>query len=695
MELKNIKRRIALFTAFVVAIANVTPAFAMEVAMDVNLVSAVNLSYDDEIDDEVDEIEDVDETEDDEEKEDIDEVEDVDDTEEKDDVEDTEDTDENDEIDDEEDSEETDDTEEIDETDESDETDEIEYVDDTDEEDNVDDTDEEEADDTEVIEEVDEIDEIEDDEEPELLPISLPIPTTLEFTPFESELPDIATVWIDFLTNPIFQQTNNVAAGSNITFSVDVGVPQAAVDHSNLDMVNGYVEFIWAHQPNPETPPFEYIWITTPGAITIINADGIDRLHTANLPLYSVSQENHGSYILFAFHRPSNLPLGQSGEVRVNVIGGGNIGGGGGGGNGGDDSDYTPPPPIETPEVEEPDVPNDPEPPEEPEEPEEADYLDDIRDQLIPDEDGQIDDIIITLTTDMPILDLTADILLEIIESGINLIIETPDGVQIILDNFKLQRLFLTATAPPAEEDETDETGEEAEDEGEETDETDEETEAESPIISIFVQSFPTAEENVFGDIVLEISIDGQPLPDFGDANVTIRMPIDPTLLEELNSNRVVALDANGDIVGGRFEVEQGFFEVEINANHNLVIAYVEDLVRLSMHIGLPNVENLTENGEFPDTVDISPILYQDTVLFSANFINAVFGVEFTFDPLLGIAIEFGGESFIFIHDDTYTDVYIWVHEETGDIVVSQGFITQYLGAAVNRVGASFIEIIK
>jgi len=142
-----------------------------------------------------------------------------------------------------------------------------------------------------------------------------------------------------------------------------------------------------------------------------------------------------------------------------------------------------------------------------------------------------------------------------------------------------------------------------------------------------------------------DLTIRIEPRDDAGSALISIRqgqggnaryfggfenpLPVSVYLgeLDVSNYHRMVATDANQRRIGGRFDNRTGIFNFEASRLGEFAVVYAEDLIRLTINLDLPNIEDLAGNAS-AQTMDVLPIIYNGRTLLPVRFMAYALGAQ-------------------------------------------------------------------
>jgi len=172
----------------------------------------------------------------------------------------------------------------------------------------------------------------------------------------------------------------------------------------------------------------------------------------------------------------------------------------------------------------------------------------------------------------------------------------------------------------------------------------------------------------------------------------TVAVSLDDFDLEDVNIHRIVAIEGDGTILGGRLDAETGLFVFETGTTGEFTIAYVEDLVRLSLNINSPIIYDLADNAPIQH-MDTLPILQDGRTLVPIRFIAEALGAEVSWTPAadgvpMTIHITINGETLSFAIGEITPELYALGMDVPAQLIddrtmVPLRFISEFFGAVV------------
>lgn len=142
-------------------------------------------------------------------------------------------------------------------------------------------------------------------------------------------------------------------------------------------------------------------------------------------------------------------------------------------------------------------------------------------------------------------------------------------------------------------------------------------------------------------------------LPAYLEISVPLEIPEDGG---DFVPHRVIAIDFNGNIIGGSFDEKTGNFTFYTNQTGVHTIAYVSTLQRLTLDLSSFSIIDLAKNT--PEiTMDVAPMVQDDVVFVPLRFLAEALGATIEWTPEtatqpLTIAVAFGDKSIAFGIDE-------------------------------------------
>jgi len=121
--------------------------------------------------------------------------------------------------------------------------------------------------------------------------------------------------------------------------------------------------------------------------------------------------------------------------------------------------------------------------------------------------------------------------------------------------------------------------------------------------------------------------------------------------LQGLNYHRIVAV-RDGRVIGGNLSPLTAIFTVDVAATGEIIIAYIENLIRLDMALGSPIIRDLAGNAPMQE-MDVLPVIVDDRTLIPVRFIAEALGADVdwtraTDDHPMLVHITINGETLTF-----------------------------------------------
>jgi len=107
----------------------------------------------------------------------------------------------------------------------------------------------------------------------------------------------------------------------------------------------------------------------------------------------------------------------------------------------------------------------------------------------------------------------------------------------------------------------------------------------------------------------------------------TVAVSMEGINLDGINTYRLVAVDENGEILGGRYNRQTGLFIFEAQGSGTFAITYVETLNRLTLQLDSPVIFDLAENAP-TQHMDVLPIIQNGRTLIPVRFVAEALGTE-------------------------------------------------------------------
>jgi hypothetical protein len=112
----------------------------------------------------------------------------------------------------------------------------------------------------------------------------------------------------------------------------------------------------------------------------------------------------------------------------------------------------------------------------------------------------------------------------------------------------------------------------------------------------------------------------------------TVAVSLEGISLDGLNTYRLVAIDENGEILGGRYDAESGMFIFEAQGSSTFTITYVETLNRLTLQLDSPVILDLAGNAP-TQHMDVLPIIQDNRTLIPIRFVADALGADVDWTP--------------------------------------------------------------
>ncbi|MCL1863882.1 MAG: glycoside hydrolase family 11 protein [Defluviitaleaceae bacterium] len=161
------------------------------------------------------------------------------------------------------------------------------------------------------------------------------------------------------------------------------------------------------------------------------------------------------------------------------------------------------------------------------------------------------------------------------------------------------------------------------------------------------------------------------------------------------NTHRIIALDADGTIMGGSYNPETGEFVFETAVTGEFTIVYVESLVRVVVTMGSPIIYDLAGNSPTV-TMDVLPIIQEGRTLLPVRFVAEALGGSADWDAVSQeVSITIGDTSLSFVLGQIVPGMDVPPQSIDGRTMVPARFIANAFGAFVGwDSGTQSFEII-
>jgi hypothetical protein len=164
----------------------------------------------------------------------------------------------------------------------------------------------------------------------------------------------------------------------------------------------------------------------------------------------------------------------------------------------------------------------------------------------------------------------------------------------------------------------------------------------------------------------------------------------------DTNYHRLVAIHADGTIVGGAYNPETGLFEFETTLAGDFTILYVENLNRLVVQIGSNLIIDLAGNAD-TQVMDVTPVIQDGRTLLPVRFMAYAMGADVAWNEnTREVTLTLDGISLTFAIGETVSGMDVPAQIIDGRTMVPLRFISEFFGALVNwDEETQSIEIIK
>jgi hypothetical protein len=165
----------------------------------------------------------------------------------------------------------------------------------------------------------------------------------------------------------------------------------------------------------------------------------------------------------------------------------------------------------------------------------------------------------------------------------------------------------------------------------------------------------------------------------------TVTVQVNQQSLTDLNPNRITAISPQGHILGGTLDPSTGLFTFQTNQSGEFTIAYVEDLVRISLTIGSNVMQDLA--GNMPtQTMDVAPIIQNGYTLIPVRFMAYALGADVSWNPdtaEVTLTIPGSAQTITFAIGQTLPGMDIPAQIIDSRTMVPLRFISEFFGAIV------------
>jgi hypothetical protein len=177
-------------------------------------------------------------------------------------------------------------------------------------------------------------------------------------------------------------------------------------------------------------------------------------------------------------------------------------------------------------------------------------------------------------------------------------------------------------------------------------------------------------------------------------APVSVSVAIDVN--EGENTNRYVAVLADGTLVGGSYDTATGEFTFETTVAGDFTIVYAEDMNRLVVNLGSTIITDLAGNAETV-TMDVPPVIVEGRTLIPVRFIAEMLGGEVGWnDATREVTLTIDGRTLTFAIGEAAPGMDVPAQIIDGRTMVPLRFISEFFDAVVNWDDAArSIEIIR
>jgi len=165
-------------------------------------------------------------------------------------------------------------------------------------------------------------------------------------------------------------------------------------------------------------------------------------------------------------------------------------------------------------------------------------------------------------------------------------------------------------------------------------------------------------------------------------ARIAISVPLD-NVSTATNHHRIVAVAADGTILGGSFNRASGMFTLETDFAGDFTIAYVQNITRLLVQMDSFLIVDLADNATV-QTMDVLPTVVSGRTLLPARFIAQALGGTASWNSATRQStITIGGASVTMREGELVPGMDVPVQVINGRTMVPARFISETFGAVV------------
>jgi hypothetical protein len=159
------------------------------------------------------------------------------------------------------------------------------------------------------------------------------------------------------------------------------------------------------------------------------------------------------------------------------------------------------------------------------------------------------------------------------------------------------------------------------------------------------------------------------------------------------NAYRVIAIDADGNIIGGILNPTTGMFEFRTNLAGSFSILYVEDLIRINMQVNSPVISDTAR--DITVLMDTLPIIQDGRTLVPIRFISEALDAPVSWNSATAeVTLVRDGHSLSFTIGEMAPGMDVPAQIMNDRTVVPVRFIAEFFGAVVTfDAGTGIIEI--
>jgi len=179
----------------------------------------------------------------------------------------------------------------------------------------------------------------------------------------------------------------------------------------------------------------------------------------------------------------------------------------------------------------------------------------------------------------------------------------------------------------------------------------------------------------------ITVTIDGRAITNLVTP-YTVQINASNLLEPGQNANRVIALDAQGNILGGTLNPTTRIFEFEANRTGNFTIQYIEELRRVNMQLDSPVISDIAQ-GESA-IMDVAPLIQDGRTLLPVRFISESLGADVNWDEATSeVTLTRNNQTLTFAIGEMVSGMDVPAQIVNDRTVVPLRFIAEFFGATV------------